>query len=180
VRAPAARGEVAGIRVLALPGAHGGDASRALVAVEQPEGRECLHVLAGASLLPDPLGCAEQTGSLYAKVSPDGRHAVVGDRRYGRVNPDRPARVVDLATLTDVEGIPAEVLAVGVLHLYWEDDRTLIGQATRVTPVHRSEALFRWDLALSKGEALPWDLAQSPIAPYTVGSPDEPVLLPSP
>ncbi|MDV3222827.1 hypothetical protein [Intrasporangium sp.] len=180
VRAPASFGEISAIRVLALPGAMGGDPSRALVAVEEPDGKECLHVLGAAGLIPDSLGCAEQTGSLHATVSPDGRHAIVGDGHYDRVNPDRPARVVDLATLADVEGIPAEVLAVGVRHLYWENDHTLIGQATRVSPVHRSEALFRWDITSSRGEALDWDLAQSPFPPITVGAPDEPAVQPGP
>lgn len=180
VRPPASFGEISAIRVLALPGADGGDASRAFVAVEQPDGKGCVHVLATEGLTPDSLACSEHVDGLSARMSPGGAYAVVGDYHYGRVNPDRPARVLDAASLTDVEGIPAEVLDVGARHLYWEDEHTLIGQATRVTPVHRSEALFRWDLDSSTGQALAWDLAQSPSRSYTVGGPDEPAVVPAP
>ena len=83
-----------------------------------------------------------------------------------------------LNAITDVKGTPPEVLAVGVGHLYWENDHTLIGQATRVAPVHRSEALFRWDLTTSTGEAVEWNPADSPVAGYTPGTPDEPALQP--
>ncbi len=180
VRAPASFGAISAIRVLALPGADGGDASSAFVAVEQPDGKGCVHVLATGGLRSDSLACSEHVDGLSAKMSPGGAYAIVGEYHYGRVNPDRPARVLDVATLTDVDGIPAEVLGVGVRHLYWEDSHTLIGQATRVTPIHRSEALFRWDLDSSTGQALAWDLAQSPGAPYTVGGSDEPAVAPGP
>ena len=107
-----------------------------------------------------------------ARVSPDGARAIVGDRHYERFNVNRPTRLIDLDTTTDVNGIPPEVLAVGVGHLYWENNHTLIGQATRVAPVHRSEALFRWDIATSTGEAVEWNPPDGPAWGYTVGTPE--------
>lgn len=177
---PDAAGDVAAVRVVALPGDHGGDPSTALVAVERRDGTECLHLLEGAVVAPGSLGCAADVGDMAAEVAPGARYVLIGDARYGRVNTDHPARVLDVRTLRDLAGIPPEVLAVGVRHLYWEDDHTLIGLATRVSPVHGAEALFRWDLETASGESLPWDPAQSPFHSYTVGSPEEPAILPGP
>jgi hypothetical protein len=64
---------------------------------------------------------------------------------------------------------------VGAFFLIWEDDHTLIGRATRATPVHESATLFRWDLHTSTGESLGWDPTQGPM-PVQV-NPDVAVLL---
>jgi len=174
-----AMADVTDVRVLALPGARGGDTGRAIVAVERSSGTWCAHLMEGYDIAPEAILCAESgSASLLASVSPDGARAVIGDRYYERFNVDRPTRLIDLGTLTDVPGVPPEVLAVGVGHLYWENEHALIGGANRVSPVHRSEALFRWDLRTSTGEALEWRLADSPVPTYTPGTPDEPAVWP--
>ncbi len=168
--------DVMDIRVLALPGARGGDPARAIVAVARSSGATCAHLLEGAEIVPEAILCGASASSwLWATVSPDGARAVIGDRSYERFNVDRPTRVINLGTMTDVPGVPQEVLAVGVGHLYWENEHALIGGANRVTPVHRSETLFRWDLTTSVGEALEWRAEDSPIPRYAG---DEPAVWP--
>jgi hypothetical protein len=179
VEAPSAMGDVESARTIApLPGAQGGDPATAIIGVETGDGQECVHLLRGSDLAVDPMMCSDDVGSLVARVGPGARYVVMGSALYERINADRPARVVDLRSMTPAPGVPDEVLAVGIRHLYWEDEHTLIGQATRVTPVHRGEALFRWDLETSSGQSLAWDLRKSPFAPFTIGSPDEPVVIP--
>ena len=171
--------DVMDIRVLALPGARGGDPARAIVAVARSSGATCAHLIEGADIAPQEIVCGESgPSSLVATVSPNGARAVIGDRYYERFNVDRPTRLIDLGTLTDLPGVPPEVLAVGVGHLYWENEHALIGGANRVAPVHRSEALFRWDLTTSAGEALEWRAADSPVPVHTPGTPDEPAVWP--
>ncbi|WP_353508463.1 hypothetical protein [Intrasporangium sp.] len=179
VRLASSQADVTDVRVLTIPGAWGGDPAAALVAVERSTGVECAHLIEGADIAPQPILCGPSDASwLIAKVSPDGTKAIIGDRYYERFNMDRPTRLIDLGTMTDVAGVPPEVLAVGVGHLYWENEHVLIGGANRVAPVHRSEALFRWNLSTSTGEALEWRLADSPVAGYTPGTPDEPAVWP--
>jgi hypothetical protein len=176
---PHALADVTDVRVLALPGARGGDTARAIIAVERSSGAGCAHLIAGSDIAPKAILCgASKSSSLIATVSPDGALAVIGDRYYERFNVDRPTRLIDLGSMTDVAGVPPEVLAVGVGNLYWENAHALIGGANRVAPVHRSEALFRWDLSTSAGEALEWRMADSPLPRYTPGTPDEPAVWP--
>jgi len=158
---------VSAVRALALPGADGVDPSRALVAVERPAGGGCIHVLAGSVIEAKELLCADDADELRARVSPQGRYAILGMSWSGRVNVNRPARVVDLITGTDAPGIPEELLEVGAPYLYWENAQVLIGQANRVSPVHRSEALFRWDIEARSGQSLEWDPAQAPLGSYS-------------
>lgn len=173
-------GDARDVQVVAEPGAQGGDPATALLSLATGDGTSCLHVLDGTEIRTGRLACAVGSGQLQATVSPGARYVVVGDTHYGRVNPDRPARLLDLPSFEAVDDVPEEVLAVGVRHLYWEDEDTLIGQATRVAPVHQAEALFRWDLPSASGQSLPWDPDQTPFAAFTDGSPDEPVAWPVP
>ncbi|HET6665814.1 MAG TPA: hypothetical protein VFG98_00890 [Intrasporangium sp.] len=171
--------DVTDVRVLALPGAWGGDPAIALVEVDRSGGATCAHLIEGADIAPRQILCGGSgSSSLMATVSPDGARAIIGDRYYERFNVDRPTRLIDLSTMADVAGVPPEVLAVGVGHLYWENEHALIGQATRVAPVHRSEEHFRWDLATSTGEALEWRFADGPLLRFTPGAADEPAIWP--
>lgn len=164
------------VRPLALLGAEGGDTSRALVAVERPDGSGCIHVLAGSEVESKELLCADLAADLQARVSPGATYAILGRSPLGRVNVDRPARVINLVTGADAPGIPSELLDVGAPNLYWEKEHVLIGQANRVTPVHRSEALFRWDVDAGSGQSLEWDLAASPLPRFDPTSDDAPAV----
>jgi hypothetical protein len=166
------------VSLLAAPGAQGGSTSRSLV-VLLGDAQACVHLMDGSTIGEEQLACAPTGTDLYtevfARVSPAGRFAVVGQGWNGRVNTGPPARVIDLATGRDVVGIPRQALDVGAFFLMWENDHALVGQATRATPVHDSATHFRWDLTTPSGESLGWDPAGGP-APALV-NPEVAVLL---
>lgn len=162
------------VALAAAPAAHGAPTNLALVVLHGLD-ESCLHRMTKSSVLAEPLVCGSSELGLVARVSPGGRYAVVGQGWNGRVNTGPAARVIDLATGRDVAGIPRQLLDVGANFLIWEDDHTLIGQATRATPVHDAATQFRWDLATSSGQSLGWDPTQGPM-PVTV-SPEAAVLL---
>jgi hypothetical protein len=150
------------VALLAAPAAQGGSSSKSLV-VLHGDTQACIHLMDGSEIGEEQLACDRADAELSARVSPDGRYAVVGGGFFGRVNPGPPARIIDLATGRDVAGVPAQLLDVGAFHLIWENDHALIGQAARATPVHDSATLFRWDLHTSSGESLAWDPGAGPV-----------------
>ncbi len=170
---PVLDGRASQIGLLAAAAAQGGSTSQALVALLGEE-RACAHVLDGSAVADQPLFCAPSDVELRVRVSPGGRYAVVGQARGGRLNVGEPARIIDLSTGRDVPGVPQELLDVGAFFLMWEDDQTLIGQATRATPVHDAAAQFRWDLVTRTGESLEFDPEQGPMPR---SGPESPLLL---
>lgn len=144
------------VTLAAAAGAQVAPPSHALVVLHGLE-ESCLHRMAGSSVLAEPLVCGSSDRELMARVSPGGRYAVVGQGWNGRVNTGPAARVIELTTGTDVPGVPRQLLDVGAQFLIWEDDHTLVGQATRATPVHDAATQFRWDLTTSSGESLGYD-----------------------
>jgi hypothetical protein len=162
------------VTLAASGGALGAATNFAVVVLHGLE-QSCLHRMTGSSVLAEPLVCGSNDRELLARVSPGGRYAVVGQGWNGRVNTGPAARIIDLTTGLDVAGVPPQLLNVGATFLIWEDGHTLIGQATRATPVHDAATQFRWDLATASGQSLGWDPTQGPMA-VTV-NPDVAVLL---
>ena len=162
------------VTLAAAAGANGGSTDLAVVALRSLD-ESCLHRMTGSSVGTEPLLCGPNDRNLLARMSPDGRYAIVGEGWNGRVNTGGPARVIDLRTGADVPDVPHQLLDVGAFFLSWEDDHTLVGQATRAKPVHDAATLFRWDLATSRGESLGFDPAGGPLPVVT--NPDEDVLL---
>lgn len=150
------------VGLLAAPAAQGGSLSRSIVMLHG-DAQSCAHLMDGSDIDEEQLACAPSDVGLTVRVSPGGKYAVVGQGWHGRVNTGAPARVIDVATGADVPGVPRQLLDVGAQYLIWEDDHTLVGQATRATPVHDAATLFRWDLATRSGESLPWDPIQGPV-----------------
>ncbi len=154
----------ANLSLVATPVAQGGSAGLAFVAVDRPDSAPCLHLMRGSRVEPEALACSEGANrSLVARVSPGGRFTVVGDGWNGRVNTGAPASIIDLTDGRELAKVPGQLRAVGAQFLIWEDEHTLVGQATRATPVHDAATLFRWDLSTSSGQSLEWDPAAGPM-----------------